>query len=217
MRHLTGIVLAMVMTAALFFAATWGYVRLVAQSSRLAAGASLLSDHHALIALGAMAGTGLLAGILIAAPRISPLAAGLPGLLLLGLTALYLVSVRRADELIPLRSHVFGSGFETMLARGFLGAAGLAMIVPFFVPSRWRSWHREDPADEFGPLATDDELVGMAASGDGLPVAEMAARPDGPLAPGTPRAGAGAAPAGPGPVHHGGAVPYRSRPAGIVY
>lgn len=139
MRHLTGIVLAIVMTAALFCAATWGYVRFLAQSSRLPAGASLLSDHHALFALGALAGTGLLAGILIAAPRISPLAAGLPGLLLVGLSVLYLVSVRRADELIPLRSHVFGTGFETLLARGLLGAAGLAMIVPLFVPSRWRS------------------------------------------------------------------------------
>src|SRR5580693_5387218 len=125
MRHLTGIVLAIVMTAALFWAATWGYVRFLAQSSRLPAGASLLSDHHALFALGALAGTGLLAGILIAAPRISPLAAGLPGLLLVGLSVLYLVSVRRADELIPLRSHVFGTGFETLLARGLLGAAGL--------------------------------------------------------------------------------------------
>ena len=112
MRHLTGIVLAIVMTAALFCAATWGYVRFLAQSSRLPAGASLLSDHHALFALGALAGTGLLAGILIAAPRISPLAAGLPGLLLLGLSVLYLVSVRRADELIPLRSHVFGAGLR---------------------------------------------------------------------------------------------------------
>ena len=39
-----------------------------------------------LAGLIAVAATGLLAGILIAAPRISPLAAGLPGLLLLGLT-----------------------------------------------------------------------------------------------------------------------------------
>ncbi len=108
MRHLIGIVLAVAMSAAVFCAATWGYVQFLAQSSRLAPGASLLSDHRALFALGALAGTGLLAGILIAAPRISPLAAGLPGLLLLGLTAFYLVSVRRADELIPLRSHVFG-------------------------------------------------------------------------------------------------------------
>ncbi len=187
MRHLTGIVLAIVMTAALFFAATWGYVRLAAQSSRLAVGASLLSDHRALLALGAMAGTGLLAGILIAAPRISPLAAGLPGLLLLCLTAFYLVSVRRADELIPLRSHVFGAGFETMLARGFLGAAGLAMIVPLFVPSRWRAWRRADPADELVPVTDEDrELAGVVLTGGDLPLAETATGPAVPWAPAQP-------------------------------
>src|ERR1700751_3009097 len=115
MRHLIGIVLAIVLAAAVFCAATWGYVQLAAQSSRGAGSASLLSDHHALLAFAALAGTGLLAGILIAAPRVSPLAAGLPGLALLGLTVLYLVSVRRADQLIPLKSHVFGAGFETLL------------------------------------------------------------------------------------------------------
>ena len=85
-----------------------------------------------------MAGTGLLAGILVAVPRISPLGAGLPGLLLLGLTARYVVSVRHAVSLIPLKSHSFGAGFEAMLFDGILGAAGLVMITPLFVPSRWR-------------------------------------------------------------------------------
>lgn len=223
MRHLTGIVLAIVMTAALFCAATWGYVRFLAQSSRLAGGVSLLSDHHALFALGALAGTGLLAGILIAAPRISPLAAGLPGLLLLGLTALYLVSIRRTDELIPLRSHVFGAGFETLLARGLLGAAGLAMIVPLFVPSRWRSRRRADLADEFEPIANeDDELVGVVPGVGGMP--EASAGPDDTAAP----VGVGAQAAPPAPpamaaqratpatMHHG-EWPHRSQSPGIVY
>ncbi len=147
MRHLTGIVLAIVLTTGLFFAVTWGYVRLAAQSPQLPDRASLLSDHHALLALGALAAIGLLAGILIAAPRVSPLAAGLPGLLLLGLTALHLASVHRADQLIPLKSQVFGMGFETLLTRGMLGAAGAAMIVPLFVPSRWRG---RDGADIAG-------------------------------------------------------------------
>ena len=188
MRHLIGIVLAIGMAAALFFSATWGYVRLLAQTSQLATGASLLSDHRALLALGAMAGTGLLAGILMAAPRISPLAAGLPGLLLLGLTAFYLVSVHRADELIPLRSHVFGAGFETMLARGFLGAAGLAMIVPLFVPARWRSRRRAEPVDEYAAVTGEDGLLAgvvLPVGGD-LPVAGPAAGPDVPAAPGQP-------------------------------
>src|SRR6516162_8725260 len=146
MRHQIGIILAVIMTGVLFFAGGWGYLQLLRlpapadQLSQLpAGGGSLLSENNVLFALAALAGTGLLAGILIAVPGISPLAAGLPGLLLLGWTGLYLVSVRQAVDLIPLRSDPFGSGFEAMLFNGILAAAGLAMIVPMFVPSRWRA------------------------------------------------------------------------------
>lgn len=195
MRHLIGIVLAIAMTAALFCAATWGYVRFVAQSSGLTASDSLLSDHRALFALGALAGTGLLAGILIATPRISPLAAGLPGLLLVGLSTLYLVSVRRADELIPLRAHVFGAGFETLLARGLLGAAGLAMIVPLFVPSRWRSRPSAAMDGEVGPVATENgEPAGVVPGLGGMPVPAASAGAADPAATVT----AGVPPAWPG-------------------
>jgi hypothetical protein len=152
-RHLVGIVLAIVMAGVLFFAGAGGYLRLlrlpatVVPLSRLPAdGGSLLSDHSVLAALIAVACTGMLAGILIAPPRISPLAAGLPGLVLLGWTALYLLSVRHAADLIPLRSHAYGAGFEAMLFDGILGAAGLAMIIPAFVPSRW--WAGDNVAEQ---------------------------------------------------------------------
>jgi len=160
MRHRIGMILAVVMTGVLFFPGSWGYVRLLrlpavaGQLSQLpAGGGSLTSDKNVLIALAAVAGAGLLAGILVAGPRISPLAAGLPGLLLLGWTGLYLVSVRQAVDLIPLRSDPSGAGFEAMLINGILGAAGLAMVVPMFVPSRWRARRTGDNeaagADEF--------------------------------------------------------------------
>ena len=146
MRHRIGIVLAVIMTGVLFFPGAWGYLRLLRlpvpadQLSDLpAGGGSLISEHHVLLALAAVAGTALLAGILVAAPRVSPLAAGLPGLLLLGWTGLYLANVRQGVDLIPLRSDPFGAGFEAMLFNGVLGAAGLAMIVPMFVPARWRT------------------------------------------------------------------------------
>jgi len=146
MRHRIGLVLAIIMTGVLFFPGAWGYLRLLRlpapadQLSNLpAGGGSLLSDHHVLLALAALAGTMLLAGMLIAVPWVSPLAAGLPGLLLLGWTALYLVNVRQGVDLIPLRADPFGAGFEAMLFNGLLGAAGLAMILPMFVPSRWRA------------------------------------------------------------------------------
>ena len=164
MRHRIGIILAVIMTGALFFPGAWGYLRLLqfpaqaGQLSRLpAGGGSLISDNNVLVALAAIGGTGLLAGILIAAPRISPLAAGLPGLLLLGWTGLYLVSVRQGVDLIPLRSDPFGAGFEAMLFNGILGAAGLAMILPMFVPSRWRARR----TDESEAAEADDFISGL--------------------------------------------------------
>jgi hypothetical protein len=164
MRHLIGIFLAIVMTAVIFFGGAWGYLRLTALSvlPRLPdSGGSLLSNHHALAALGALVGTGMLAGILVAAPRISPLAAGLPGLLLLGWTGLYLVSVQHAVDLIPLKAHSYGAGFEAMLLHGIVGAFGLAMIIPLFVPSRWR---RGELA-ELDASEASDLLASMTPSG----------------------------------------------------
>lgn len=146
MRHLAGIVLAAVAAVVIFFAGGWGYLKLLrapAPASAVAAGlpaggGSLLHNHSALAALAALLAVGLVAGLLIAIPWVSPLAAGLPGLALLALTGLYLASVRHAVRLIPLKTHIYGQGFEAMLFNGVLALAGLAMVIPLFVPSRWR-------------------------------------------------------------------------------
>ncbi|HEY1823484.1 MAG TPA: hypothetical protein VGG83_26450, partial [Trebonia sp.] len=103
-----------------------------------AQGGSLLHDTNVLYAVAALAGTALLAGIFIAVRQISPLAAGLPGLALIAWTVVYGFSVRRAVHYIPLRGDTYGAGFEAMLMNGLLAAAGLALIVPLFIPSRWR-------------------------------------------------------------------------------
>ena len=144
MRHLTGVVLAIVMTAVVFFAASWGYLKLLigpagpGSGALPAGGGSLLHNHAVLEGFGALLGAGLVGGLLIAAPRISPLAAGLPGLALLGWTGLYLFSVRHAVQYIPLKSKTYGAGFEAMLFDGVLALVGLAMVIPLFIPSRWR-------------------------------------------------------------------------------
>src|ERR1700730_7981487 len=143
MRHLGGVMLAIVMAAGLFFAASCGSLKLLIGPAGLGrlpgGGGTLLHDRAVLEGFGALLGVGLLAGVLIAVPRISPLAAGLPGLALLAWTGLYLSSVRRAVQYIPLQSHPYGPGFEAMLFDGVLAMAGMAMIVPLFIPSRWRS------------------------------------------------------------------------------
>jgi hypothetical protein len=103
-----------------------------------AGGGSLLHNHAVLEGFGVLLAVGLLAGLLMAVPRISPLAAGLPGLALLAWTGLYLFSVRHAVQYIPLKTRPYGMGFEALLFDGVLALAGLAMVVPLFVPSRWR-------------------------------------------------------------------------------
>ena len=129
MRHLVGVLLAIVMAAAVFFGASWGYLKLLiapASGGALPGGGGSLIHHHAVVeGFAALLAVGLLAGILIAVPRISPLASGLPGLVLLAWTGLYLFSVRRGVRYIPLKTRAYGAGFEAMLwlKKGF-GFAG---------------------------------------------------------------------------------------------
>ena len=155
MRHVIGFALAVALAAAIFFAATWGYLRLLripvvngGAPTLPADGGSLLHDANVLYAFAALAGTALFAGICLVIRRISPLAAGLPGLVLIALTVLYGVNVERAVRYIPLKSDAFGDGFEAMLFNGLLAAAGVVLVVPLFVPSRWRS--QANPADQSG-------------------------------------------------------------------
>jgi hypothetical protein len=156
------------MTAVMFFAGAWGYLQLLrlpvppGQANALpAGGGSLLSNSTALLALAALVATALLAGVLAVVPWFSPLASGLPGLLLIGWTAVYFVSVRRAVEFIPLRSHSFGAGWEGLLFNGILGAVGVVMIFPMFIPSRWRGPARAE-RDAF-TSDVDDYLTTVTA------------------------------------------------------
>jgi hypothetical protein len=170
MRHLIGVLLAIVMAAALYFAASWGYLKLLAGQARggpPSTGGSLIHDHAVLEGFGALLAVGLLAGILMAVPRISPLASGLPGLALLGWTGWYLFNVRRAVRYIPLKTHPYGSGFEALLFAGVLAMVGMAMIVPLFVPSRWRS-RPVAPAPYQAAAATDPDLQDTQTMAGGL-------------------------------------------------
>jgi hypothetical protein len=141
-----GIGLAFGLSLAVFFAGGWGYLRLLrvpvingATSTLPGGGGELLHNTNVLYAVAAVGGTALLAGIFIAVRGISPLAAGLPGLGLIAWTVGYGFSVRQAVRYIPLRHEAFGAGFEAMMMNGVLAAAGLALVVPLFIPSRWRS------------------------------------------------------------------------------
>ena len=128
MRHLVGVVLAIVLAAAVFFAASWGYLKLLIgpapPGSLPGGGGSLLHNHAVLEGFGALLGVGLIAGLLIAVPRISPLAAGLPGLALLAWTGLYLFSVRHAVQYIPLKTRPYGGRLRGHAVRRGAGPGG---------------------------------------------------------------------------------------------
>ena len=189
MRHLIGVALAIVMAAVVFFAGSWGYLKLLAgPANRVlpAGGGSLIHDHAVLEGFGALLAVGLLAGLLMALPAISPLASGLPGLALLGWTGLYLASARRAVHYIPLQSQSYGTGFESLLFDGVLALAGLAMVIPLFVPSRWRRRPAAPPAYQaaypgYPELGATQPMAGSGRMLDDW--AQTTARP------GPPRAG----------------------------
>lgn len=151
MRHLVGLILALAMSAAIFVGAGWSSARILAAH---AAGTSLTTTSGALV-LAALLGTGLFLGVVVAAPVSSPLGAGLPGLILLAWSAIHVVNAHLALRLIPLSGTTAASGFQTMLTGGILALLGAVMIVPMFVPSRWRS---REPIDDFAPSAVA-ELV----------------------------------------------------------
>jgi hypothetical protein len=88
--------------------------------------------------LAAMAGVALLIGLALLIRWVSPLATGLPGLVLLVWTALYVASPERAVHYIPLKAHNVGLGFAGLGTTGILGAAGVVLVMPLFFPSRWR-------------------------------------------------------------------------------
>jgi hypothetical protein len=140
MRHIAGFFLALAMSAALFFGAGWG----IAKFPALAAGQGLrtthaLTDLHNVLPLAALLGTALMLGILLAVRRVSALATGLPGLALLGWSALLLARGRHALSYVPMPTSHYAAGFTAMLSSGALALLGAGMIIPLLMPSRWRS------------------------------------------------------------------------------
>jgi hypothetical protein len=152
-RHLIGIILAVVMAATLFFGACWGVVRIIAVRGT---GASFHAEHaltsvHGLEAVGAVAGTGLLLGILLIAPRVSPLATGLPGVVLIALSALWIMHSQYTLRYVPFSGTAQAAGLTYLLDNGVLAMLGIVMIVPLFAPSRWRKLddYVEDEDEDF--------------------------------------------------------------------
>ena len=191
-RHLYGTALAVVMTLVMFFAGAWGYLQLFRSPSIGPARYERCAGRHGGLALACWTAPRCSRWRPCLSPPSWPAYSrwfrgshrsrlGLPGVLLLAWTALYLV-MRGAVEFIPLRSHSFGAGWEGLLFNGILGAVGAVMVFPMFIPSRWRGPRRaesdtfnSDVDDYLAAVTTDDRtrrrdvqspLVGTVVGGD---------------------------------------------------
>ncbi len=153
-RHLVGGLLALGTLAMLFFGTAWGVGRIVVLRggvTALGTGQALTST-RGLTAVGVVLATGLVLGILMAVPAVSPLATGLPGLILLGWSALVVIHSKYMVRYLPLPGSHFTTGLTYLLFNGVLALIGAAMIIPLLVPSRWR--RRDDYVDD----EDDDEF-----------------------------------------------------------
>jgi len=159
MRHVTGFFLALAAAAALFFGGGWGIARFnqifAAHGLRDAAA---WTNTHNIAPLVALLATGLFIGILLSVRRVSALATGLPGLALIGWSALVILRGNSALRYIPMSGSHFAAGFSTMLSSGALMLVGAGLIVPVFIPSRWRSHPAE--VEEY-----DDDYATTSALG----------------------------------------------------
>ncbi|GGO23062.1 hypothetical protein GCM10010116_46530 [Microbispora rosea subsp. aerata] len=151
MRHFFGLLLGVVVAAALLLGGGWASqeaVRGAAQSIDPA------RDTRMLIALGVMAAVGLLLGLVLVA-RVSPLAAFVPSMALLAWTVVYVLDVSRAASLVPTGSSVHaellqaGRGMLTLLSTGVYGMLGIALFLPVLMPSRWAGPERDEEEEEY--------------------------------------------------------------------
>ena len=172
MRHLIGIGLAVVISAAIFFGGSWAFNRLLTrnlgpESSLPAGGGNFMSNSVVTSGLAAMAGVALLIGLALVIRWVSPMATGLPGLVLLAWTALYVASPGQAMHYIPLKAHNVGLGFAALGGTGILGAAGVVLVMPLFFPSRWRRAVSDDAGGEDDPIeataVTSPSRTGLTA------------------------------------------------------
>ena len=158
MRHVIGFFLALAVAAGVFFGAGWGVWRFQAMQAGNGLSPSDWANTHNLLPLAALLGTGLVIGILFAVRAVSALAVGLPGLALIGWSALVLLRGHQGLTYIPMSSSHYAAGFSIMLSNGILLLLGAALIIPLFMPSRWRS--REAEVEEFDEeFSTASSLV----------------------------------------------------------
>ncbi|MFC4058903.1 hypothetical protein ACFOWE_11390 [Planomonospora corallina] len=154
MRHVYGLLVGLVTTAVLLLGAGWAVAEtgFVLQPGG-AAPAPAADASRTWVVLGVMAGIGLLLG-LVAAGRVSPLAAFVPSVTLLAWTVAYALDAGRALDFVPDTPSFHelllqaGRGMRTLLTTGLYAMLGVALFLPVLMPSRWAGSGRSED-DEY--------------------------------------------------------------------
>ncbi|PSK98924.1 hypothetical protein CLV63_104148 [Murinocardiopsis flavida] len=154
MRHVVGFIVGMMLAPIVLIGLGWAYPRLAAIAAR--DGATFVSA-TGLSAVGVLSVLAVLLGLSAAAPRLTPLLPGIAGLSLVGVTAAHVMR----PELIGRLPAVPGmDGAQTLLALGVFLPLSVALIVPMFLPARWRRYqaaHSTDEVEEYFDGLYDSE------------------------------------------------------------
>ncbi|MEU7695138.1 hypothetical protein OHB01_26975 [Microbispora hainanensis] len=151
MRHFFGLLLGVVVAAALLLGGGWASQELVRGAAQIVDPAK---DTRMLIAVGAMAVVGLLLGLVLVG-RVSPLATFVPSMALLAWTVVYVLDVSRAASLVPTGPSVqaellqAGRGMLMLLSTGVYALLGVALFLPVLMPSRWARPERDEEEEEY--------------------------------------------------------------------
>lgn len=152
MRHLGGLLIGLVVTAAVLGGGGWAVNQAVESGQSAPQGGPSLW-----IALGSMAAVGLVVGLVVAG-RVSPVATFIPSMVLLAWTVVYALDANRALTLLPDGPSVHQiareavTGARSLLTSGVLALLGVALFIPVLMPSRWaRPYDDEDDEYEQPP------------------------------------------------------------------
>ncbi|WP_239128238.1 hypothetical protein [Planobispora siamensis] len=160
MRHVVGLLIGLLMTAVLLLGGGWAAATALTRPAPTPGGTPLPpGDTKLWIALGVMAGIGLLLGLIIAG-RVSPLAGFVPSMVLLAWTVIYILDAGRALSLLP-EVPIFHeslaqapAGMGALLSSGIYAMLGVALFVPVLIPSRWSGPARRE-SEEYEESAGD--------------------------------------------------------------
>lgn len=154
MRHVFGFVLGLVMVPAVVVVPGWALPRL----DYIAGFGGDFVSATGLITVVPLMVLALLVGVCVAVRRVSALATTLPGMALVGWTGVYVALPTLAVGVLP--GTEWGQGVAQLLALGVYLPFGLMLLLPMFMPSRWRRAVEDeegfaDLADEYDEEPAD--------------------------------------------------------------